>query len=86
MALNDADQGVAAELAVNALRKHLPTAQRVFLGLVEPKRALALRPIGITADSLARYWGGLTSRLTRRCSAWPRVSAWPWTTRQASPL
>ena len=57
VALNDADQGVAADLAVNALRKHLPPAQRVVLGLVELKRALALRPIGITADSLGQKLG-----------------------------
>jgi len=32
--LGDADQRMAADLAVNALRKHVPPAQRVVLGLV----------------------------------------------------
>jgi len=51
------DQGMAGDLAVNALRKHLPPAQRVVLGLVEPKRALALRPLGPTTKSLSQVLG-----------------------------
>jgi hypothetical protein len=56
-ALSDADQSVAADLAVNALRKHLPPAQRVILGLVEPGRALALKPLGPDTKSLGQVLG-----------------------------
>ena len=56
-ALSDADQSVAADLAVNALRKHLPPAQRVILGLVEPGRALALKPLGPDTKSLGQELG-----------------------------
>jgi DNA polymerase III delta prime subunit len=52
--LSEAHRQVAADLAVNALRKHLPAAQRVVLGLVEPGRALTLRPLGADQDSLGQ--------------------------------
>ncbi len=55
--LGEADQRVAADLAVNALRKHLPPAQRVVLGLVEPGQALALKPLGPDTDSLGQKLG-----------------------------
>ena len=52
--LGEVDQRMAANLAVNALRKHLPPAQRVVLGLVAPGRALALKPLGPDKDSLGQ--------------------------------
>ena len=52
--LGEVDQRMAADLAVNALRKHLPPAQRVVLGLVAPGRALALKPLGPDKDSLGQ--------------------------------
>ena len=50
---------MAADLAVNALRKHLPPAQRVVLGLVDPGRALTLRPLGADQDSLGQRLRGI---------------------------
>ena len=50
---------MAADLAVNALRKHLPAAQRVVLGLVDPGRALTLRPLGADQDSLGQRLRGI---------------------------
>ena len=44
------------DLAVNALRKHIPPSHRVVLGLVEPADALAFTPPGFT-DSLAQRLG-----------------------------
>jgi hypothetical protein len=57
--LGDADQRIAADLAVNALRKHVPPAQRVVLGLVSPGRALALRPLETDDTTLSEMLGGI---------------------------
>jgi hypothetical protein len=54
VSLSTDDQGVAVDLATNALRKHLPPAQRVVLGLVEPERALALRPLESAENNLGQ--------------------------------
>ena len=55
--LGEADQRVAADLAVNALRKHLPPAQRVVLGLVEPGPAFALKPLDAEEHNLGERLG-----------------------------
>ena len=73
--LSEADLSVAADLATNALRKHLPPAQRVVLGLVDPGRALALKPLSPASAVSARGWGRSSSRPTRRPSRCPRISA-----------
>ena len=51
------DQQVAADLAANALRKHLPPSQRVVLDLIDPAEALTLRPIGAVAPRLGDLLG-----------------------------
>lgn len=51
------DERVAVDLAASALRKHLPPAQRVILGLVEPWHAFALTPLEPGADSLGTAIG-----------------------------
>jgi hypothetical protein len=55
--LSPSDLSIAADLAVSALRKHLPPAQRVVLGLVEPGGALALKPLGPDTKSLGQMLG-----------------------------
>ncbi len=57
VSLSTDDLSVAADLASNALRKHLPPAQRVVLGLVDPGQALALKPMGSTTGSLGQVLG-----------------------------
>jgi len=57
--LSPGDQGVAGDLAANAMRKHLPPAQRVVLGLVEPGRALALKPLESAKDNLGQVLGNI---------------------------
>lgn len=55
--LSTEDTRVALDLAANAMRKHLPEAQRVVLGLVEAERALALRPHGPGTPTLGQVLG-----------------------------
>jgi hypothetical protein len=57
VALTTADSRTAVDLAANALRKHLPPAQRVVLGLIEPSHALALKPLGPDTPSLSQVLG-----------------------------
>ena len=53
----EVESDLAGNLAASALRKHLPPAQRVVLGLAEPRRALALRPLGPGTRSLGQVLG-----------------------------
>jgi hypothetical protein len=62
VSLGQNDLSVASDLAANALRKHLPPAQRVVLGLVDPGRALAFRPFESAPHSLGQLLGRIELR------------------------